>query len=124
VVEHASNQAAFLQSCLKFVKPKTGYFFLSTIARTQESYFLTILSKSKMHVNPTIVAENVLQMVPKGTHEWDLYMNPEEVEGIVQPYGFTQIAKSGVMINNPLTLEMGELPWLRSNYMLMFRRLV
>ncbi len=70
------------------------------------------------------MAENVLQMVPKGTHEWDLYMNPEEVEGIVQPYGFTQIAKSGVMINNPLTLEMGELPWLRSNYMLMFRRLV
>ena len=44
VIEHASNQEQFLKTCIKLVKPETGYFFLSTIAKTPESYFLTILS--------------------------------------------------------------------------------
>lgn len=45
VVEHVDNQAQFLQDCLKLVKPETGRLFVSTIAKTPESYFLTIFSK-------------------------------------------------------------------------------
>ena len=45
VVEHVDNQAEFLRSCVKLVKPQNGYFFMSTIAKTPESYFLTILCK-------------------------------------------------------------------------------
>lgn len=46
VVEHVDNQKEFLKNCLKLVKPKTGHLFMSTIAKTPESYFLTILSKN------------------------------------------------------------------------------
>ena len=60
---------------MRFVKPETGYFFISTIARTPESYFLTILSKNSMD-QLYLVAENILRIVPMGTHEWNQYMNP------------------------------------------------
>ena len=46
VVEHVDNQKDFLANCAKLVKPRDGYLFVSTIAKTPESYFLTILSKS------------------------------------------------------------------------------
>ena len=49
VVEHVDNQAEFLQRCLKLVKPETGRLFISTIAKTPESYFLTIVCKQKRH---------------------------------------------------------------------------
>jgi 2-polyprenyl-6-hydroxyphenyl methylase/3-demethylubiquinone-9 3-methyltransferase len=42
------------------VKPN-GLFFLSSIAKTPEGYFLNI-----------IMGENILGLLPKGTHEWDL----------------------------------------------------
>lgn len=45
VVEHVDNQAEFLRRCLNLVKPDTGRLFISTIAKTPESYFLTILCK-------------------------------------------------------------------------------
>jgi 2-polyprenyl-6-hydroxyphenyl methylase/3-demethylubiquinone-9 3-methyltransferase len=42
------------------VKPN-GLFFLSSISKTPEGYFLNI-----------IMGEHVLGLLPKGTHEWDL----------------------------------------------------
>lgn len=45
VVEHVDNQAAFLGKCLRLVKPETGRLFVSTIAKTPESYLLTIVCK-------------------------------------------------------------------------------
>lgn len=45
VIEHVDNQEEFIRNVLKLVKPGTGQLFLSTIAKTPESYFLTILSK-------------------------------------------------------------------------------
>ena len=51
VVEHVENQRDFLKNCMKLVKPKTGHLFMSTIAKTPEAYFLTILSKPYF-INP------------------------------------------------------------------------
>jgi ubiquinone biosynthesis O-methyltransferase len=111
-VEHVDNQAEFLTNCLKLVKPETGSLFISTIAKTPESYFLTIL-----------MGEYVTRMLPRGTHEWKLYMNIEQVEGILRPQGGQTVARAGVMITNPLTLEMDEFPnWLRGNFMMMVKR--
>ena len=42
VVEHVENQANFIRDCLKLVKP-TGHMFVSTIAKTPESYIMTIV---------------------------------------------------------------------------------
>jgi 2-polyprenyl-6-hydroxyphenyl methylase/3-demethylubiquinone-9 3-methyltransferase len=45
VVEHVANQADFLRDCAKLVKPNSGYLYISTIAKTPESYLLTIACK-------------------------------------------------------------------------------
>lgn len=60
VIEHVNDQRGFLHKCIQLVKPD-GLFFLSSIAKTPEGYFLNI-----------IMGEHVLGLLPKGTHEWDL----------------------------------------------------
>lgn len=63
------------------------------------------------------------RMVPMGTHEWNKYINAEDLERMLQPEGQV-IAKAGLMITNPVTSEMDEFPkWLRGNYMMMVKRL-
>jgi 2-polyprenyl-6-hydroxyphenyl methylase/3-demethylubiquinone-9 3-methyltransferase len=58
VIEHVEDQRTFLHNCLKMVKPG-GFFFLSSIAKTPEGFFLNI-----------VMGEYVLGLLPKGTHEW------------------------------------------------------
>lgn len=48
VVEHVDAQAEFMRKCLKLVKPETGRLFVSTIAKTPESYLLTIVCKGRI----------------------------------------------------------------------------
>jgi 2-polyprenyl-3-methyl-5-hydroxy-6-metoxy-1,4-benzoquinol methylase len=61
-------------------------------------------------------------MVPMGTHEWTKYINADDMERMIQPEGRVT-AKAGLMITNPITLEMDEFPnWLRGNYMMMVKR--
>ncbi|PKS11386.1 hypothetical protein jhhlp_003149 [Lomentospora prolificans] len=67
VVEHVDAPGQFLESCKPFVKPG-GWLVLSTIARTWVSWFTT-----------NLMAEDILKIVPKGTHSWDKYINEEEL---------------------------------------------
>ncbi len=67
VIEHIDYPAPFLASCLEFVKPG-GWLVLSTIARTWTSWATT-----------KVVAEELLGVVPKGTHDWAKYINEEEL---------------------------------------------
>ena len=67
VVEHVRRPSTFLNTCLPFVKPG-GWLVLSTIARTWTSWFTT-----------NFIAEDVIRMVPRGTHEWENYINPNEL---------------------------------------------
>jgi polyprenyldihydroxybenzoate methyltransferase / 3-demethylubiquinol 3-O-methyltransferase len=69
VVEHVDHPAAFLDQCGKFVRPG-GWMVMSTIARTWMSWFTT-----------NFVAEDLLGMVPKGTHDWSKYIQEEELQG-------------------------------------------
>jgi polyprenyldihydroxybenzoate methyltransferase / 3-demethylubiquinol 3-O-methyltransferase len=112
-VEHVDNQKEFLLNCMKLVKPSTGHLFVSTIAKTFEGWFLTIA-----------LGEYVTRMLPLGTHEWNQYINIEDVEGILRSGGGQTIDRSGIMVTNPLTMEMGEFPnWHRANYMLISKRI-
>ncbi|KAF9240660.1 S-adenosyl-L-methionine-dependent methyltransferase [Melanogaster broomeanus] len=74
VIEHVDNPAGFLSSCAELVKPG-GHLFLSTIARTPLSYFLTILA-----------AEHVLRKVAVGTHTYSKFINPSELVSFFQNY--------------------------------------
>ena len=67
VIEHITQPAPFLVSCLPFVKPG-GWLMLSTIARTWMSWLTT-----------KVVAEYVVREVPRGTHDWQQYINEDEI---------------------------------------------
>lgn len=72
VIEHIDFPAAFLSSALPFVKPG-GWLILSTIARTWSSWLTT-----------KFVAEDVMRLVPRGTHEWGKYINEGELRDFFQ----------------------------------------
>ena len=75
VIEHISRPAPFLDSCMPFVKPG-GWFVLSTIARTWTSWLTT-----------KVVAEDLVGLVPRGTHDWEKYVNDEELRGFFAKRG-------------------------------------
>lgn len=69
VIEHVTHPAEFLDQCTPFVKPG-GWVVMSTIARTWMSWLTT-----------KVVAEDLARIVPRGTHDWDKYVNEEELRG-------------------------------------------
>ena len=119
VIEHVNDQQAFLDNALKLVKPKSGLFFLSSIAKTPEGWFLNIF-----------MGEKVLGLLPKGTHEYEQLICPETVEKFVTEskpgngvQQFETLHKTGVFLANPLTMEMKEVDsFLRGNYMMTFKQ--
>ncbi|SPQ23184.1 dde887ca-73b0-4fb8-9a62-4f3b90a6d0d9 [Thermothielavioides terrestris] len=75
VVEHVDYPAAFLDRVGEFVRPG-GWLVLSTIARTWTSWLTTKL-----------VAEDLLGVVPRGTHDWDKYINEGELRAYFEGKG-------------------------------------
>ena len=67
VVEHVRQPSKFLNDCMTHVRPG-GWLIGSTIARTWTSWFTT-----------KFMAEDVLRMVPRGTHDWEKYIQPDEM---------------------------------------------
>ena len=84
VVEHVADSRLFLESCAALVRP-CGLFILSTINRTIKSYAYAI-----------IAAEQVLRLLPRGTHRWDRFITPEEVAQAIKPSGFCTTDVHGV----------------------------
>lgn len=72
VVEHIQNPSPFIESALQHLKPG-GWLIGSTIARTAVSWFTT-----------KFVAEEVIKMVPRGTHDWNQYIQPHELKSWAQ----------------------------------------
>ena len=68
VVEHVENLDLYLQSCFNLLKPK-GIMFTATINRTLTSYIKAIVG-----------AEYILRWLPIGTHDWNKFVKPEELE--------------------------------------------
>jgi 2-polyprenyl-6-hydroxyphenyl methylase/3-demethylubiquinone-9 3-methyltransferase len=89
VVEHVPDVGAFLKSCAAAVKPD-GVMVLSTINRTLKSFALAIVG-----------AEYVLRWLPVGTHQWDRFITPEELERHVAAAGLRMGPAKG-MVYNPL----------------------
>ncbi|MDC0426643.1 bifunctional 2-polyprenyl-6-hydroxyphenol methylase/3-demethylubiquinol 3-O-methyltransferase UbiG [Pelagibacteraceae bacterium] len=68
VVEHVENLDLYLSSCFKLLK-KNGIMFTATINRTFTSYIKAIVG-----------AEYILRWLPIGTHDWNKFIKPEELE--------------------------------------------
>ena len=68
VVEHVENLDLFLKSAEELLN-KNGILFIATINRTFESYIKAIIG-----------AEYILRWLPIGTHDWQKFPKPEEIE--------------------------------------------
>jgi len=76
VVEHVSNINLFIQNCSSLIE-KEGIMFVATINRNLKSYVFAILG-----------AEYILRWLPIGTHEWDKFLTPQELEIIAKKNNF------------------------------------
>lgn len=85
VIEHVDEPGPFLQRVRPFVKPG-GWLVMSTIARTWMSWFTT-----------NLLAEHLLRIVPRGTHDWDKYINEEELRRFFMGQGWDSPRVMGVM---------------------------
>lgn len=75
VIEHVQNKTYFIEQCVKLLKPK-GSIFLTTVSRTTQSWLAGIIG-----------AEDVLKIVPQGTHQWELFISPPELQAMLEQYG-------------------------------------
>ena len=87
VVEHVADLALFVRRCGEMVNPG-GLMVAATINRTLKSFALAIVG-----------AEYVLRWLPRGTHQWDKFVTPNELEAAMARAGLRTTAESGVTYN-------------------------
>ena len=84
VIEHVKNYETFLRNIFLCLE-NGGIVILSTINRTTFSYLSTI-----------IIAEKILRIVPKGTHDWSKYIKPAEIIRFAKKHNFKIDKKCGL----------------------------
>ena len=91
IVEHVPNPSSLLNAAASLLKPN-GILFVSTINRTLKSYGLAI-----------VAAEYITGKVPVGTHNWEQFFTPREIETLVSRGDgkMKQIALSGMVLRPP-----------------------
>jgi 2-polyprenyl-6-hydroxyphenyl methylase/3-demethylubiquinone-9 3-methyltransferase len=87
VVEHVADVSAFIVTCAAMVKPG-GLMIAATLNRTLKSFALAIVG-----------AEYVLRWVPRGTHQWDKFVTPVELETAIEDSGLRVTGERGVIYN-------------------------
>lgn len=92
MLEHVPEPSAIIAACAKLLKDD-GYLFLSTINRNPKSYLFAIIG-----------AEYILGLLPKGTHDYNRFIRPSEMESWARQSGLQLIDMTG-LVYNPLTRE-------------------
>lgn len=90
MLEHVPDPGSVIRSCRTLLKPE-GHLFLSTINRNPKSYLLAVIG-----------AEYVLRLLPKGTHDFDKFIKPSELDAWLRDASF-QIQDLTGMTFNPVT---------------------
>jgi 2-polyprenyl-6-hydroxyphenyl methylase/3-demethylubiquinone-9 3-methyltransferase len=87
VVEHVADVTLFVTRCAEMVKPG-GLMIAATINRTLKSFAFAIVG-----------AEYVLRWLPRGTHAWDKFVTPDELEIAMERAGLRTTDERGVIYN-------------------------
>ena len=87
IVEHVASVNLFIQNCSEIIK-KNGIMFISTINRNLKSYLFAIIG-----------AEYVLRWLPIGTHDWNKFIVPNELELITNKKNFKTDEIIGMKFN-------------------------
>ena len=87
IVEHVDNVNLYINSCNKLLK-KNGLMFTATINRSLISYIKAIIG-----------AEYILRWLPVGTHDWNKFLKPEELEDYLFKEKFSTLDITGLKFN-------------------------
>ncbi|XP_011056599.1 PREDICTED: hexaprenyldihydroxybenzoate methyltransferase, mitochondrial-like [Acromyrmex echinatior] len=87
VLEHVADVQLFLKKCVEILKPG-GSIFITTENRTIASWLLVI-----------VAAEYIFKKVPLGTHVWNKFITPHEIQHILDDYGCRTRLIHGFKIN-------------------------
>jgi 2-polyprenyl-6-hydroxyphenyl methylase/3-demethylubiquinone-9 3-methyltransferase len=90
MLEHVPNPASIIQACADLAKPG-GKVFFSTLNRNPKSYLFAILG-----------AEYLMQLLPKGTHDYAKFITPAELASGIRQAGLQLDVMKG-MSYNPFT---------------------
>ena len=109
VVEHVADVDLFMTACASMVKPG-GLMLVATINRTLKAKAFAIF-----------VAEQVLRWLPKGTHQYEKLVRPEEISEPVENSGMKIIDRLGVSFN-PISDSWNRSTDMDINYMMLAER--
>ncbi|KAL0110369.1 hypothetical protein PUN28_013786 [Cardiocondyla obscurior] len=87
VLEHVVEPQLFLKECVKMLKPG-GSIFVTTQNKTLATWFFLI-----------VMGEYILRRIPFGTHEWNKFIAPHEVQSILDNYGCKTRLIHGMKLN-------------------------
>jgi len=87
MLEHVPDSGSIISACAKLVKPG-GLVFFSTLNRNPKSYLYAVLG-----------AEYVLQMLPKGTHDYSKFITPAELAADIRRSGLELLSLRGMSYN-------------------------
>jgi len=87
IVEHVDNVNFYIKSCHKLLK-KNGLMFTATLNRSLTSYVKAIIG-----------AEYILRWLPIGTHDWNKFIKPEELENFLSKEKFSTLEIKGLQFN-------------------------
>ncbi len=109
MLEHVPDPAKVIRSCYELAKPG-GHVFFSTINRNPKSFLFAIVG-----------AEYVLRLLPAGTHEYQKFIRPSELEEWARHAGL-ELKDSIGLHYNPLTRDYSLGRNLDVNYLMYFRK--
>jgi len=87
ILEHIADPAGFIKTAAQLLKPG-GLMIFSTINRTAKSLLLA-----------KIVAEDILKIVPRGTHDWNKFVQPSELAAACEAAGLQVRNITGLAVN-------------------------
>jgi 2-polyprenyl-6-hydroxyphenyl methylase/3-demethylubiquinone-9 3-methyltransferase len=87
VVEHVADVGSFIGLAAEMVRPG-ALLFVATLNRTVKSFALAIVG-----------AEYILRWLPRGTHQWDKFVTPNELEIAIAQSGMRISGETGVIYN-------------------------
>lgn len=109
MLEHVPSPSAIVEACARLVRPGGDVFF-STINRSPKSFLFAIVG-----------AEYLLNLLPKGTHEYEKFIRPSELDDWARAAGLEVQGSTGLHYN-PVTRHYWLAPNLDVNYLMHYQR--
>lgn len=110
MLEHVKDPNVIIQACQRLLKPG-GYLFLSTINRTLKAYFELVL-----------MGEYVLRLLPRQTHDYQMFIKPSELHQYLIQSGFEVLDIRG-MAYQPFSRKAKLITSVDVNYLMCARKL-